>query len=112
MITISSDDIQANEVIRIAGPDNEFVPNYNISGNMISMEFPPSKLSPGYYHVLSGKDTIRSLAINHSKLESDLRQFTEDELEAFASASPNIEALEIQNRGDYTRQLQAGLSNI
>ncbi len=112
VFTISSAKIQSDEIIKIAGPENEFIPNYNLRSNMISLELPPSKLSPGYYHVISGVDTIRSLAINHSKKESDLQRLTGEELLAFANSSSNLEILELNNSGNYSQQIHAGLSNV
>ncbi len=93
ILTIRSEQLRNSDFLSVKGPSSDFIPNFNIQGQVATMEFPPSEMVAGYYHVLSGNDTLRTIAINHSQDESELEGLTISELNDFFNTSPNVQIM-------------------
>lgn len=66
--------------IELAGPKRTFSPNFRKTGTTLLVELPPENLDPGFYYLSTGQDTLKTIAINLSKNESDLSQYEISEL--------------------------------
>ncbi|MBV6646409.1 MAG: BatA domain-containing protein [Cyclobacteriaceae bacterium] len=94
-ISIPSRELSNNTYFQLKGEDQEFIPNVFVSKNLINIELPPSSLTPGFYFLVDGTgDTLSTLALNSSKKESDMRVYSQEELENAFSSYENISVLD------------------
>ncbi len=66
--------------LNVIGDDMDFIPNQNMSGATLTLELPPTGINTGYFHVLSEEDTLRTFALNHSRVESSNEYYSQEEL--------------------------------
>ena len=89
----------------MVGSDEEFVPNYYFSSGTTILELPEGNLSQDFYEVVVEADTIELLALNTSKVESELTPYSEEEInEAFGTS----DRVEIQGLTDADSWFEAG----
>jgi hypothetical protein len=72
--------LQGSEIpYRIEGP-NDFIPGIRNLGPVVQLDVQDQVKDPGFYSVMHQQDTVRSLAFNYDRRESDLRCLSRDEL--------------------------------
>ena len=59
-----------NQVVRILNSENSLIPLQSKFKNKVRITTNAASLTPGFYQVLEGKDTIQTLAFNYPKEES------------------------------------------
>lgn len=59
-----------NQVVRILNSENSLIPLQSKFENKVRITTNAASLTPGFYQVLEGKDTIQTLAFNYPKEES------------------------------------------
>lgn len=89
LITIRADSLYGDEPIRIVG-SQEIVPPQRRVGDRVFLEMPKFSMNPGFYYAEYRKDTLNLLAINLDKHESDLSQYSPDEIKSLFGGGPGI----------------------
>jgi hypothetical protein len=76
-------DINLNSSLEIENPMNgeKFIPSKTVTGRGIRIEFGEQITSDGHYRINNNGENVSSMAFNFSRLESDLRYFTPQELQ-------------------------------
>lgn len=68
----------------------------NINGNL-SLELPSAMDQPGFYQLINSRDTIKTLAFNLAKQESDLRSISEEEINQMINGANHVQLEEIDD---------------
>lgn len=89
LITIRADSLYGDEPIRIVG-GQEIVPPQRRVGDRVFLEMPKFSMNPGFYYAEYRKDTLNLLAVNLDKRESDLSQYSPDEIKPLFGGGPGI----------------------
>ncbi len=84
----------STETIRLKNYAVEHVPEQNMIDGQIFLQI-PSQLKPGTYWVLSGEDTIRSIAVNLPKSESAMLAPTLSDFSNAFSSMNNVSVSEV-----------------
>lgn len=82
LITIRADSLFGDEPIRLFG-SQEIVPPQRRVGDKFFLEMPKFSMNAGFYYVKYRQDTLSLLAVNLDKRESDLNQYSVDEVKSF-----------------------------
>ena len=94
IIELSVGNLNSTARVQVVNSVGEFIPNYQVKANNLLMELPPAdELIPGFYEVIVDSDTIETFALNHSKEESELIQYTIEELRDIADGKDNYTLL-------------------
>ncbi|MTI20821.1 hypothetical protein E1176_07300 [Fulvivirga sp. RKSG066] len=80
IITFKTDTTLADQVYRLKSDLGEIIPSQRITGNTVYMEVPKNVLNTGFYDLMLGDNVINTLAFNKSFDESDLEQYTSEEV--------------------------------
>ncbi|WP_372745892.1 BatA domain-containing protein [Lutibacter sp.] len=79
--------IGKDQVLKVVNNENEFIPLQDISSNKVSLKIDGANLKSGFYNILSNTKTIKTIAFNYHREESDLTYL---ELEPLFKESENI----------------------
>ncbi len=87
-IVLKMDSLLQNGKTSLSGESGSFVPSFRYTKNAVILEIPEVLDEPGSYHLVTDGDTLRSLAFNISKQESDIRTYSVAELEEIIAGNP------------------------
>ncbi len=79
LITLRADSLFGEEPIRLIG-NQEIVPPQRRVGDRFFLEMPKFSMNAGFYYVKYREDTLNLMAVNLDKRESDLSQFSSEEI--------------------------------
>lgn len=97
--------------IKLVRNNYEIIPTFNSKGSQVIMEL-PEELVSGKYFTIQGADTLRRIAINIPKVESDMNSPTLEELnESFADMN-NVTVSEIVEKNDNVVFASASQSSL
>ncbi len=71
-ITVNTQ-LNKDAVLLMQGNGNSFIPLQKVHQNKVSLTTKNKPLQAGFYHILNQKDTIKTIAYNYPKLESNLQ---------------------------------------
>lgn len=89
LISLRLDSAISDGLYKLVKDDVELIPGQRLNGNMLHLDIPKHLMTTGFYEVYHDETLITAIAINNSKLESDLAQPTIEELEAQLSGISN-----------------------
>lgn len=89
-IVLETDSLFQNGKTRLSGEYGSFVPSFRFTKNSVVLEVPDVLEEPGNYHLINDQDTLRSIAFNISKQESDIRAYSLAELEEIIAGNPRV----------------------
>lgn len=75
--------------VRLSGDNYEIIPSFNTNGTQTIIEI-PDDIDPGLYRIVQDDDTLREIAINLPKSESEMKSPTYEELKNFFSNYENV----------------------
>jgi len=88
-IILPSDSLSNDEPVKLIG-DQEFIPPQRQVNGKLFLELPKYVVSPGFYKVVSKKDTIGQIAFDLDKKESLLQPLTGQEAKTALGGQSNI----------------------
>ncbi len=94
LVTIEVND--SSDPIRIVNDEMEIIPEYSLRDKTCTFRM-PNHLEPGFYHLIQHQDTLRSIAINLSREESNMEAYTFQSLENEFSNVSHIEVINVKN---------------
>ncbi len=76
-----------DDVLKISNESNTFIPLQNISQNKVILEFQGHMLQSGFYNIINKDSTLKTIAFNYNRSESDL---TYANLESLITNNKNV----------------------
>jgi Aerotolerance regulator N-terminal len=104
-IVVHADSLTGEEPLRLQG-SQEIVPSQRRAGEKVFLEIPPFAISPGFYNVLDGKDTVDLVAFNPDKAESFLDQYTGTELREMLGVRKNISLFQASSVSAFSNEIK------
>lgn len=101
LIAISGDSIDSQSILRLSKGQNLYVIPSGFRGGELVFEIPEVLNAPGIYVLMSGEDTLRSIAFNYNKLESEIETIAPDEIRKMISGYDHIRLEEITDMHDF-----------
>lgn len=89
LITIRADSLFGDEPVRLVG-NQEIVPPQRRVGDRFVLEMPKFSMNAGFYYVTYGQDTLNLMAVNLDKNESDLTQYTAEEVKTLFGGGDQV----------------------
>ncbi len=74
-----------------------FIPELNYSGSKLIFTLPPDLNEPGIYHLVSGSDTLKTIALNIPLQESKMDFRGYEELVEYFKDEPNVRVLDARS---------------
>ncbi len=99
---------ERGEVLKLIGENGEFIPELYPNQNTMVMELPDEMNQAGRYYLVSGSDSLTSIALNYEKKESILDYRTAQDLEEIFADYKNVRIFESSGTGS----LKAGLRTL
>lgn len=94
-ISVKLKGFSPQENVVLAGESQEYIPNYLVRQDKLTLEVPPENMNGGFYYIKQDKDTLQSIALNVEKEESDLRQYDVDDLQGMVLSGKDIKVLDV-----------------
>jgi len=95
LITIDAPSISRPEIIELKNGENIFVPSFRLVNNQLLITLPDVLTKPGFYTVVTQNDTLKTLALNYNKKESDISPIEETELQLMLAGFDHIQVREL-----------------
>ncbi len=95
IITIQNTISGEIDIIKLKSTSEEFVPEFRIIKDNILITLPEVLNKPGFYQVLSGTDTLTTVALNYNKNESETEQLDTQTIQKLIAGAPNITLVEL-----------------
>ena len=95
-VSITTRDFDSSKKLRVLNGDVEWFPNYQYIDGRLLLELPSYSLKSGNYEILNGDILIKRMALNESRVESEMEVYTNSELAEFGTKSKNIDWINIE----------------
>jgi hypothetical protein len=105
-ISLRLDSILGEQPLRLVG-EQEIVPAQRKVINQIIMELPRLAMSAGFYNVTHQRDTVGLLAFNLNKQESELDQYTGEELKQLLGNPDGVTIFEANSEEAFSNEIKA-----
>ncbi len=86
-----------DQVLKLRKDSVEFIPEQQARRNQLVLGVPAEAREAGFYELTQGAKVMARLAFNFDKRESDLQQYTPDELRNMIKDRPNMQVLDISD---------------
>ncbi|MEM7552385.1 MAG: hypothetical protein AAF363_22055 [Bacteroidota bacterium] len=104
-ITIKPDTLlDRSEILKLENEGNQFIPNQWFGSDGINLEIYGTDLVPGHYNLTSSNFKVASLAFNNRKEESDIDEYSYQELNDYFKDDNNVQVF------NYTDFYNSGIS--
>jgi hypothetical protein len=104
-ITLPSDSLSIEEPVKLTG-DQEFIPSQRQVNGKLFLELPKYVVSPGFYKVVSKKDTIGQIAFDLDKNESLLQALTGEEAKSALGGQSNISIFRANSSETFSTEIK------
>ncbi|ELR68904.1 Hypothetical protein C900_05597 [Fulvivirga imtechensis AK7] len=103
-ITFRADTIIADNVFKLRNDEQEIIPTQRIIGNDVVMEVPKFVIGAGFYDLMFKEGKITTLAFNYTPEESDLRQYSPEEIRRIFKGKVDI--FEVGDKDQFERAVE------
>jgi len=104
-IILPSDSLSNEEPVKLMG-DQEFIPSQRQFNGKLLLEVPRYVVSPGFYKVVSKKDTIGQIAFDLDKNESLLPSLTGEEAKSALGGQSNISIFRANSSETFSTEIK------
>jgi hypothetical protein len=95
-VSIATRDFDSSKKLRVLNGATEWIPNYQYVAGKLLLELPPSGLKAGHYEILNGDSLIKRMALNESRVESEMEGYTHSELAKLDAKSQHIDLINVE----------------
>ncbi|MEQ8473684.1 MAG: BatA domain-containing protein [Marinoscillum sp.] len=96
LIDIAIDSVSRNALLQLKSNHATYIPGYRYeTSNRLLLDLPSEVRDPGVYELVVQGDTLKTLALNYGKDESELAVYSNEEISEFISGRTNIAFEEI-----------------
>ena len=95
-VSIATRDFDSSKKLRVLNGATEWIPNYQYVAGRLLLELPPSGLKAGHYEILNGDSLIKRMALNESRVESEMEGYTHSELAKLDAKSQHIDLINVE----------------
>ena len=93
---ITTRDFDSSKKMRVLNGDVEWFPNYQYIEGRLLLELPPFDFKSGNYEIVNGDILIKRIALNASRVESEMEAYTNSELAELGTKNKNIDCINIE----------------
>ncbi len=104
-VSIKVDSVLVETPFKLMG-EQEVVPSQRRLGNRILMDLPKFSLSQGFYYVIQDSDTASLLAFNLDKRESQMEQYSAEEVKSLLGNSENVDIFESSSSEAFSNEIK------
>lgn len=105
-VTLTSDSLQGDEPLRLVGSE-EIVPSQRRVGDRVFLDIPKFSITQGFYQIAHNGDTLGLLAFDLDKAESQLAQFTGQEIKTQVGGGDHISLFEAESTETFSNEIKA-----
>lgn len=103
-IAIASDSLTGQSTLKLARTNDSYIISARIQGNDAVLQLPEVLEDPGIYQLISGNDTLQSIALNYNKLESEIETIPADEVRKRLSGYDHVKLYEITDVQEFIKK--------
>ena len=83
----------STQLLELKGENGQFIPSSYFNQTSLILTLPPELNDPGFYYLTEGTDTLKVLALNTDRSESELNGLDAEKLKEHFGAFPNAQIL-------------------
>lgn len=106
LITLRVDSLPGEQQLRLAG-QQEIIPFQRKLADRVMLELPRFSMQTGFYHAVTGRDTVGLLAFNLNNGESLLKQWKGEEVRQQLGGTENITVFESASANTFSNEIKA-----
>ena len=95
-MSITTRNFDSSKKLRVLNGDVEWFPNYQYIEGRLLLKLPTFSLKAGNYEIINGDILIKRIALNESRVESEMEVYTNSELAEFGAKSENVDWINIE----------------
>ena len=95
-VSIATRDFDPSKKLKVLSGASEWIPNYQYLEGRLLLELPPFGLKAGHYEIINGDILIKRMALNESRVESEMEGYTHAELAKLDSNSQDIDWINVE----------------
>ncbi len=104
-VSVRGDSVANESQVKMVGTQ-EIIPTQRRNGENILLELPRFIINPGLYSIVSKTDTLDLLALNLTKKESFLKQFSGEEMKSNLGGGKNISLFNSSNASTFSSEIK------
>ena len=101
-VSIATRDFDSSKKLRVLNGATEWIPNYQYVEGRLLLELPPFGLKAGHYEIINGDSLINRMALNESRVESEMGAYTHSELAELDAKSQHIDLINVEKTENLT----------
>ena len=101
-VSIATRDFDSSKKLRVLNGATEWIPNYQYVEGRLLLELPPFGLKAGHYEIINGDSLIKRMALNESRVESEMGVYTHSELAELDAKSQHIDLINVEKKENLT----------
>ena len=105
LVILNGDSTLASGSIKLHGEGGVLVPSVYIRNGRMILEIPSLLENPGFYNLVMGTDTLRTLAFNLPPEESQLKVISDEELQILISGRDHVHFNAIEDVQSFSEQI-------
>jgi hypothetical protein len=104
-INLHIDSLRGEDALRWVGAEEIIPPQRKVNDNLV-FDIPKYSISKGFYKVTAGRDTVSLLAFNLDKAESQMDQYTGQEMKTLLGSGENISIFEVASAEAFSNEIK------
>lgn len=105
LATLQMDSLAGEAPVVLAGKQ-EIIPAQRRNGDRVILEIPRFSVDPGFYLARIGSDTLGLIAFDMDKRESQLDQWSAEEVKALLGGGNNLSIFQPSGQGSFTNEIK------
>ena len=108
LASIKVNDFTRNDIVKFRLDQLEFIPDQRMVGNELLVSVPENEATAGNYQMIKNRthEMIGHISFNYDKSESNLRFFSEDELQTFAERNARVQLFENRDEENFAKEFK------
>ncbi|MEO7991413.1 MAG: BatA and WFA domain-containing protein [Chryseolinea sp.] len=104
-ISLHIDSLRGEDPLRWIGAEEIIPPQRMVNDNLV-FDIPKFSISKGFYKVTAGRDTVSLLAFNLNKAESQMNQYTGEEVKVMLGSGENVSIFEVASAEAFSNEIK------
>jgi hypothetical protein len=104
-INLHVDSLRGEDPLRWIGAEEIIPPQRKVNDNLV-FDIPKFSISKGFYKVTAGRDTVSLLAFNLDKAESQMDQYTGEEIKTMLGSGENVSIFEVASAEAFSNEIK------
>jgi len=106
VLSLSLDSLSSRDILKLRNENEEIIPNQRVVQNQVFLELPKFSLNTGFYNLIKDEKIKRILSFNYDKNESELEQYSRNDIQKVLAGMDNVDLFESEKPEDFSKMIK------